>query len=265
MLTHDSPRSCLYGFSTFIVVIVKALGYSTINSQLLTAPIYAWAAIVYLVSAHICDKKDVRYWLILPLGIVTCIGYILLVAVQHSTAVSLFACFLCGSEFILLFLRYQLCFSHSALCVLLRVPLPYPRDLLSFAPVPQLESTPPSASTSPGSTATSLVRSATCAALAFPSALLLSHLPRRSRFPTPFAAPADVLSAGVRKRSTAIGIQQLIGNIGGVIAGQIVSSVTCEGQPRTLTLALLSTARKTSRTTASGTPSHSARWSGASS
>ena len=31
---------CLYGFSTFLPVIIKQLGYSTINSQLLTAPIY---------------------------------------------------------------------------------------------------------------------------------------------------------------------------------------------------------------------------------
>lgn len=111
---------CLYGFSTFLVVIVKALGYSTINSQLLTAPVYvlvlrdladytdlaykidllpytcwnsyAWAAIVYLVCAAISDRKDIRFWLILPTGLVTCVGYVLLVAVQNSVGVSLFAC-----------------------------------------------------------------------------------------------------------------------------------------------------------------------------
>ncbi|CDR35625.1 RHTO0S01e03532g1_1 [Rhodotorula toruloides] len=143
-LTQLGFDICLYGFSTFIVVIVKALGYSTINSQLLTAPIYAWAAIVYLAAAHICDKKDVRYWLILPLGLVTCIGYILLVAVQHSTAVSLFACFLCGTGIY--------------------------------------------------------------TAVGINVSWLNSNI------------------AGVRKRSTAIGIQQLIGNIGGVIAGQIYRS-----------------------------------------
>ncbi|BGP27191.1 MFS nicotinic acid transporter [Rhodotorula toruloides] len=143
-LTQLGFDICLYGFSTFIVVIVKALGYSTINSQLLTAPIYAWAAIVYLAAAHVCDKKDVRYWLILPLGLVTCIGYILLVAVQHSTAVSLFACFLCGTGIY--------------------------------------------------------------TAVGINVSWLNSNI------------------AGVRKRSTAIGIQQLIGNIGGVIAGQIYRS-----------------------------------------
>lgn len=92
MLTLRSNSICLYGFSTFLVVIVKALGYSTINSQLLTAPVYAWAAIVYLVCAAISDRKDMRFWLIFPTGCVTIIGYVLLVAVQHSTAVSLFAC-----------------------------------------------------------------------------------------------------------------------------------------------------------------------------
>ncbi len=53
---------------------------------------YAWAAIVYLVCAKLSDKKDMRLWLILPTACVTVVGYVLLVAVQSSTGVSLFAC-----------------------------------------------------------------------------------------------------------------------------------------------------------------------------
>ncbi|POY74708.1 hypothetical protein BMF94_2183 [Rhodotorula taiwanensis] len=135
---------CLYGFSTFLVVIVKALGYSTINSQLLTAPVYAWAAIVYLVCAAISDRKDMRFWLIFPTGCVTIIGYVLLVAVQHSTAVSLFACFLCATG---IYSAVGLNVSWNA-----------------------------------------------------------------------------ISNAGDRKRATAIGIQQLVGNLGGVVAGQIYRS-----------------------------------------
>ncbi|KAG0657844.1 hypothetical protein C6P46_006206 [Rhodotorula mucilaginosa] len=135
---------CLYGFSTFLVVIVKALGYSTINSQLLTAPVYAWAAIVYLCCAAISDKKDIRFWLILPTGLVTCVGYVLLVAVQNSVGVSLFACFLCATGI------------YTAV------------------------------------------------------GLNVSHL--------------NINVAGDRKRATAIGIQQLMGNTGGIVAGQIYRS-----------------------------------------
>ncbi|TKA50949.1 hypothetical protein B0A53_05730 [Rhodotorula sp. CCFEE 5036] len=120
---------CLYGFSTFLVVIVKALGYSTINSQLLTAPV---------------DKKDIRFWLILPTGLVTCVGYVLLVAVQNSVGVSLFACFLCATGI------------YTAV------------------------------------------------------GLNVSHL--------------NINVAGDRKRATAIGIQQLMGNTGGIVAGQIYRS-----------------------------------------
>ncbi|GAA6060158.1 hypothetical protein JCM10212_005159 [Sporobolomyces blumeae] len=134
---------CLYGFSTFLPVIIRQLGFSTINSQLLTAPVYFWAAFVYLCGAYISDKKDVRYWLLLPAGLVTCLGYALLTAV-HTTAVSLLACFFCATGIYL--------------CVGLHV---------------------------------------------------------------------SWLSANVgptRKRATAIGIQQTLGNCGGIVAGQIYRS-----------------------------------------
>ncbi|BGP57773.1 hypothetical protein JCM8202_002425 [Rhodotorula sphaerocarpa] len=136
---------CLYGFSTFLPVIIKALGsFSSIESNLLTAPVYAWAAIVYLVCAKLSDKKDMRLWLILPTACVTVVGYVLLVAVQSSTGVSLFACFLCATG---IYTAVGLNVSWINLSV-----------------------------------------------------------------------------AGDRKRSTSIGIQQLLGNCGGVVAGQIYRS-----------------------------------------
>ncbi|GAA5953639.1 hypothetical protein JCM10213_002695 [Rhodosporidiobolus nylandii] len=134
----------LYGFSTFLVVIIKQLGYNTINSQLLTAPVYFWAAFVYMVGAYISDKHDVRFWLIVPTSLVTCVGYALLTGVQGNTGVSLFSCFLCATG------------------IYLGV------------------------------------------------GLHVSWLNQNV--------------AGVRKRSTAIGMQQLMGNCGGIIAGQIYRS-----------------------------------------
>ncbi|GAA5995273.1 uncharacterized protein JCM10292_005069 [Rhodotorula paludigena] len=135
----------LYGASTFFVVIVRGLGYSTINSQLLTAPIYAWAAIVYMACAYTADKFDMRFYLILPTAVVTCIGYAILIAVQDNTGVQLFACFLCATGvYTAVGLNVSWCTANTA---------------------------------------------------------------------------------GVRKRSTGIGIQQLVGNCGGIIAGQIYRSV----------------------------------------
>ncbi|GAA6008088.1 hypothetical protein JCM11491_001877 [Sporobolomyces phaffii] len=134
---------CLYGFSTFLPVILRQLGYSPINSQLLTAPIYFWAAAVYLVGAYISDRKDVRYWLLVPTGTVTCVGYAILTG-TGSVGPSLFACFLCATGIYL--------------CVGLHV------------------------------------------------SWLNANI------------------AGVRKRATAIGLQQTIGNCAGVVSGQIYRS-----------------------------------------
>ncbi|GAA6042418.1 hypothetical protein JCM8097_008443 [Rhodosporidiobolus ruineniae] len=136
-----TTTSTVYGFSTFLVVIVKELGYNTLNSQLLTAPVYFVAAVVYVGGAYICDKYDVRYWLLLPSGLVTIVGYALLIGVQHSTGVKLFACFLAG------FGIYISVGMHVS--------------------------------------------------------WLNSNV------------------AGIRKRSTAIGLQQLMGNCGGILAGQV--------------------------------------------
>ena len=57
----------------------------------------AGAAIVYLSCAYVADKKDVRFWLILPTCLVTCVGYIILIAVKESNGAKLFACFLVAS------------------------------------------------------------------------------------------------------------------------------------------------------------------------
>ncbi|BGP51251.1 hypothetical protein JCM10450v2_007180 [Rhodotorula kratochvilovae] len=124
----------LYGASTFFVVIVKGFGYSTINR----------AAIVYMCAAYCADRFDVRFWLILPTTLVTCVGYIILVVVKESVGAKLFACFLVATG---VYTSVGLNVSWNS---------------------------------------------------------------------------ANI--AGVRKRSTGIGIQQLVGNCGGVIAGQIYRS-----------------------------------------
>ncbi|KAL0571834.1 hypothetical protein V5O48_010130 [Marasmius crinis-equi] len=137
--------TCLYGFSTFLVVIINQFGYNSIQSQLLTAPIYFWAAFVYFIGALTSDKYNKRFWLIFPLSGVTCIGYAILIAVRAPVGVLLFACFITGTGIYI----------------------------------------------SVGLSVTWI----------------------------------SVNIAGYRKRSTAVGLQQMLGNSGGIIAGQIYRSV----------------------------------------
>ncbi|KAH8085656.1 major facilitator superfamily transporter [Filobasidium floriforme] len=87
---------CLYGFSTFLVVIINQLGFDRIESQAMTAPVYFVAAMVYLIGALISDKYSIRWGLMFPMACVSIVGYVLLCAV-HNNAVKLFACFLAGA------------------------------------------------------------------------------------------------------------------------------------------------------------------------
>lgn len=143
---------CLYGFSTFLVVIVNQFGFDRIASQGITAPVYfcmstpltfltSVCAMVYLVGALISMKYQIRYKVLIYLAIPTAIGYIVLIANPNNIAGRLIACFLAGS------------------------------------------------------------------AIYINVGLHVTWLGQNV--------------AGFRKRSTSVGMQQTIGNIGGVIAGQI--------------------------------------------
>lgn len=136
---------CLYGFSTFLVVIVNQFGHNKYASNGLTAPVYFLAALVYLCGALASDKYNVRFKILLPLSIPTAIGYIILLTVHHNTGARLLACFLTG------------------IGIYIAV------------------------------------------------GLHITWLGQNI--------------AGFRKRSTSVGMQQTMGNIGGVIAGQIYRSV----------------------------------------
>lgn len=46
----------LYGFSTFLPAVLRSLGYSSLMSNVLTVPVYAWAAIIYIAMAYFADR-----------------------------------------------------------------------------------------------------------------------------------------------------------------------------------------------------------------
>lgn len=50
----------LYGFSTFLPSILKAMKYNTLQSNYLTIPVYIWGAISFLCIAWISDRYQIR-------------------------------------------------------------------------------------------------------------------------------------------------------------------------------------------------------------
>lgn len=50
----------LYGFSTFLPSILKAMNYSTLQANYLTIPVYMWGAISFLFLAWISDRISMR-------------------------------------------------------------------------------------------------------------------------------------------------------------------------------------------------------------
>ncbi|KAJ5642006.1 hypothetical protein N7490_006006 [Penicillium lividum] len=83
----------LYGFSTFLPTILKSMGYDSLMSNVLTVPVYVWAAIVFISIAVCADRYSKFASYIFAVNILGVIGYILLLTVK-STAVKYFACFL---------------------------------------------------------------------------------------------------------------------------------------------------------------------------
>jgi hypothetical protein len=50
----------LYGFSTFLPSILKAMNYDTLQANYLTIPVYMWGAISFLFLAWISDRISLR-------------------------------------------------------------------------------------------------------------------------------------------------------------------------------------------------------------
>jgi MFS family permease len=85
----------LYGFSTFLPTIIRGIMPKASNAmvQVLTIPCYALGAITYLVTAHFSDKQQKRAFYSILLGVVSIIGYAMLIS-KSSSAVHYAGCFL---------------------------------------------------------------------------------------------------------------------------------------------------------------------------
>lgn len=71
----------LYGFSTFIPIIIKGMGFTSVRAQLMTVPVYSWAAIAYIVGAHMSDRMRRRGVFLIAFNTIACVAYVLLISI----------------------------------------------------------------------------------------------------------------------------------------------------------------------------------------
>jgi MFS family permease len=87
-------NTCSFGFSTFLPVIIRGFGYSSVRTQLLTVPVYIWASVVYLCVAFASDYFNRRAFFMTPMALITAVGYAMMLGVpMTSTSVLYFATF----------------------------------------------------------------------------------------------------------------------------------------------------------------------------
>jgi len=86
--------TCSFGLSTFLPSIIKAFGYSSVRTQLLTVPVYIWASVVYIAISFLSDRIERRAVFMVPMALISAAGYSMLLGVSmSSTSVLYFATF----------------------------------------------------------------------------------------------------------------------------------------------------------------------------
>ncbi|CAI6897933.1 ANL_collapsed_G0053010.mRNA.1.CDS.1 [Saccharomyces cerevisiae] len=67
----------MYGFSTFLTAILKmGLGFSSMQAQYLSVPVYILAGVVFLISAFLSDRFKMRGPIFFCYNLLGIVGYI---------------------------------------------------------------------------------------------------------------------------------------------------------------------------------------------
>lgn len=84
---HFSCNFSFAGLSNFLPTIVSEMGYSDVNAQGLTAPVYFVAFLCCIAVAYASDRYGKRGYLVSGFGTMGMVGYLLLVLVrdEHNT------------------------------------------------------------------------------------------------------------------------------------------------------------------------------------
>lgn len=87
-----SVNISLYGLTTFFPAIIRGLGYTSVNANLMTVPVYLCSLVFFLVVAYFSDKTGVRGPFLAGSLLLLVIGYAILISVDNLK-VRFFACF----------------------------------------------------------------------------------------------------------------------------------------------------------------------------
>ncbi|KAL1301409.1 hypothetical protein AAFC00_005668 [Neodothiora populina] len=85
----------LYGFSTFLPSIIQSMGYTSLQAQYLTIPVYIVGGLCFLAVAFVSDRLTIRGPFVAFANSFGIIGYILIIC-DTSNGVKFFATFLCA-------------------------------------------------------------------------------------------------------------------------------------------------------------------------
>ncbi|KAI1774976.1 major facilitator superfamily transporter [Hypoxylon cercidicola] len=83
-------NTCSFAFGTFLPVIIKGFGYSSVETQLLTVPVYIWASILYITTSYLSDRKARRAVFMIPMALITATGYALLLDISMDSPGALY-------------------------------------------------------------------------------------------------------------------------------------------------------------------------------
>jgi hypothetical protein len=81
-----SVQICLSGLSSFLPSLVKTMGYTAVQAQLMTVPVYAVAFVATLFFTNMTDRTSMRGPWLMFLASVTTVGLIILIAVKTNHA-----------------------------------------------------------------------------------------------------------------------------------------------------------------------------------
>src|SRR3712207_3430350 len=93
--------SCNVAFSSlpvFLPTILKEMGFSSVNAQGLTAPVFFVSFLATIITPYIADRTQQRGVMLIILTVIGGVGYVVL-AVARSVAARYFACFLAAAVF----------------------------------------------------------------------------------------------------------------------------------------------------------------------
>jgi len=88
-LIHFACNYSFAGLSNFLPTIIQGLGYSSINAQGLTAPVYLGGFICCVFAAFVSDRYGKRAFVIAAFSAMGCIGYLLLATIEDTHKASI--------------------------------------------------------------------------------------------------------------------------------------------------------------------------------